>query len=658
MTMTYQRLFSEITTGGVTLPNRIVMAAMSTGLSDERGWITDEQIAYYADRARGGVGMVVVEFACVASQFGISEATQVTLDDDMAIPGHVRLVAAIKDEGAVAALQLQMPGQFAAPREGLVPVAPSDVRSRRDNSLRARGLRADEVEDVVRYFGEAAARAAAAGYDVIELHGAHGYLLHAFMSPAMNHRDDAWGGDLDGRLAFPRAVISAVKAAIGDRPLLYRLSAEDYMTGGLTIDDMVAIAPLLVAAGVDGIDVSTGSIAGSLERTIDPMSREGWRFDLTRRIKDAVDVPVAGIGTRWPQTAEAALAAGDVDLIALGRPLLADPAWAAKARGDLDGPIRPCTSCNWCADRVFKHQPTGCAENPRAGRELIPLLSSDVGCARRIVVVGGGPGGMAAAIQADSLGFAVTLFERAQTLGGGLIASAAPPDKQNLLWYRDYLVQRLQTSKVDVRTGVMATVDDIVELAPFAVIQAQGTTSIDHDIPGDDGPTAHSAYDLLLDEGPEPATWRGPAVVYGGGETGCETAELLAVNGLDVTLVTRSRETELARAAEPLYRKVLLNRLRTNDRVTLATETHLAGITPVDVKLMRADTAAHLTAHMVVLAQGRRSNISLHAELEALGVRTILIGDAMQIARIGEAVHQANAAIRDLVGTNAEPAPA
>lgn len=656
--MTFQRLFSEITTRGVTLPNRIVMAAMSTGLSDERGWITDEQVAYYAERARGGVGLVVVEFACVASQFGISEATQVTLDDDGAIPGHARLVAAIKAEGAVAGLQLQMPGQFAARREGLVPVAPSDVRSRRDNTLRARGLRADEVEDVVRYFGEAAARAAAAGYDVIELHGAHGYLLHAFMSPAMNHRDDAWGGDLDGRLAFPRAVISAVRAAIGDRPLLYRLSAEDYMTGGLTIDDMVTIAPLLVAAGVDGIDVSTGSIAGSLERTIDPMSREGWRFELTRRIKDAVDVPVAGIGSRWPRTAEAALAAGDVDLIALGRPLLADPAWAAKARGDLDEPIRPCTSCNWCADRVFKHQPTGCAENPRAGRELIPLLPPGVGQRRRIVVVGGGPGGMAAAIQADSLGFDVTLFERADTLGGGLIASAAPPDKQNLLWYRDYLVERLQASNVDVRTGVQATVDDIVAKAPFAVIQAQGTTSVEHGIPGDDGPTAHSAYDLLLDEGPEPATWQGPAVVYGGGETGCETAELLAVNGLDVTLVTRSREADLARAAEPLYRKVLLNRLRTNDRVTLATETHLADITPTGVELTQAGPAPHLPARMVVLAQGRRSNISLHAELEALGVRTILIGDAMQIARIGEAVHQANAAIRDLVGTGAEPAPA
>ncbi len=656
--MRYPRLFSDIRLGSVTLPNRIVMAAMSTGLSDELGRITDAQIAYYAERARGGVGLVVVEFACVASQFGISEATQVTLDDDGAICGHARLVAAIKAEGSVAGLQLQMPGQFAMPRPGLVPVAPAEVLSRRDGSTRARGLEPDEIEDIVTSFGVAAARAVAAGYDVIELHGAHGYLLHAFMSPVMNRRDDAWGGDLDGRLRFPRAVISAVKDAIGDRPLLYRLSAEDYMSGGLSIDDMTTIAPLLVTAGVDGIDVSTGSIAGSLERTIDPMSREGWRFALTRRIKDSVDVPVVGIGTRWPETAELALEAGDVDLVALGRPLLADPSWASKARGDLDAPIRPCTSCNWCADRVFKHQPTGCAENPRTGREMVEPLPRDVGSGRRIVVVGGGPGGMAAAIQADAIGFAVTLFERAEVLGGGLIASAAPPDKENLSWYRDYLLGRLRASRVDLRTGTEATVDRIAALSPFAVIQAQGTVALEHDITGADGPSTHSAYDLLLAKGPAPETWRGPAVVYGGGETGCETAELLATHGIDVTLVTRSTERDLARAAEPLYRKVLLDRLRSNDRITVMTGTHLCGIATDHVEVSGSGPDARVPARMVVLAQGRRSNHALHAELEELGLRTVLIGDAMQIARIGEAVHQANTAIRDLVGTGAEPSPA
>lgn len=656
--MRFPRLFSEIEIGQVTLANRVMMAAMSSGLADERGRITKEQVAYYAERSRGGAGMITVEFACVASEHGISESTQVVLDHDDAIPGHVELVRAIKAGGAVAALQLQLPGQFAFPRAGLTPVAPSEVRSRRDDSLRARGLSSDEIHELVQRFGDAARRAAEAGYDVIELHGAHGYLLHAFMSPAMNHRDDSWGGDFERRLAFPCAVITAVKAATGGKPLIYRFSAEDYMRGGLTIEDMEKIAPRLVAFGVDGLDVSTGAIAGSLERTIDPMSAEGWRFDLSKRIKEAVDVPVAAIGSRWPERAEKAIEAGEADLIALGRPLLADPMWAAKAREDKATSIRPCTSCNWCADQVFKHKPTGCAENPRTGRELIPLLPPDAGRSRRVVIIGGGPGGMAAAVQAQSVGFDVTLFERSDHLGGGLIASAAPPNKGNLLWYRDYLVDQLRSSGVNVRLDTTATAAEVLALKPFAVIHAQGTASVAQQIPGEAGETVSSAYDLLQGKGPAAESWSGPVVVYGGGETGCETAELLAAHGLEVTLVSRSTDSQLARAAEPLYRKVLLGRLRSNPRVTLATETHLTEITDSFVVLDGPHGKRQEPARWVVIAQGRRSADDMFAELSDKGIHNVLIGDARDIARIGEAVHQANAAIRDLVGGSAEPAPA
>jgi len=660
--MPYPLLFSSLPIGSVTLPNRVLMAAMSSGLADQRGRVTPTQVGYYRERAQGGVGLVVVEFACVASEYGISESTQLILDNDDAIPGHIELARAIKGGGAVAGIQLQLPGRYAAPRPGLMPVAPSDVPSRTGDGLRARALSSDEVAALVTRFADAARRAVEAGYDVIELHGAHGYLLHAFMSAAMNHRDDAWGGDLERRLAFPRAVISAVKSAIGDRPLLYRFSAEDYMRGGLSLQDMERIAPLLVAAGVDGLDVSTGSLAGSLERTIDPMSKEGWRFELTRRIKQVVDVPVAGIGSRGPERAEQALRDGEADLIALGRPLLADPAWASKAKaqqGQAEA-IRPCTSCNWCADRVFKHLPTGCAENPRTGRELVPLLSREVGRCRRIVVVGGGPGGMAAAIQAQSVGFQVTLFEAEPSLGGGLIASAAPPNKQNLMWYRDYLVERLRSSGVEVRVGTRASLDDIVRLDPFAVIQAQGTVPVKLGISGEDLPSVYSAYELLLSREESRAAWQGPAIVYGGGETGCETAELLADRGLQVTLVSRSKTSQLARVAEPLYRKVLLARLHVNPHITLLPETHLSDITLDDVGLdpEGPSGAARLPARMVVLAQGRRANTSMYDGLAARGIPNILIGDAKKIARIGEAVHQANEAIRKLVGAQAEAPPA
>lgn len=655
----FPALFSEISLGNITLPNRVMMAAMSTGLADPRGRITEEQIAYYQERARGGVGLVMVEFACVASEYGISEATQVVLDSDDFIPGHVALVKAVQAEGAVAGLQLQMPGQFAYRSPGLTPVAPDEVRSRRDGSVRARSLAAEEVEAVVGRFRDAARRAVEAGYDLIELHGAHGYLLHAFLSPALNHRADEWGGDFERRLAFPRAVIAAIKQELEGRPLLYRISADDYTPGSLAIDDMERIAPLLVAAGVDGIDVSTGSLSGSLERAIDPMSIEGWRFDLAERIKRVVDVPVAAIGSRWPATAENALQAGRADIIALGRPLLADPDWVRKARSGGAPGIRPCTSCNWCADRVFQHLPTGCAENPRAGRERVRTLGPDVGGSRRVVVVGAGPGGMAAAIQADSVGFDVVLLEREPVLGGGLIASAAPPGKQTLLWYRDYLLARLRDSGVDVRTGVSACVESVLALEPFAVILANGTVPTVQGIPGEDAAIVQSAYSLLLGNGPDPAALPGPAVVYGGGETGCETAELLASHDLDVTLVSRSDTSQLARAAEPLYRKVLMSRLRSNAHITLAPHTSISAIGASDVEIEdTAGVSTRLPTETVILAQGRDSADLLHAELAERGVQCIKIGDARQIARIGEAVHQANEAIRLLAGTGAEAPPA
>lgn len=655
--MTFPRLFSEITVGGLTLPNRTMMAAMSSGLADERGRITSEQVAYYRERARGGVGMVTVEFACVAGEHGISERTQVVLDHDDAIPGHARLVRAIRSEGAAAALQLQMPGQFAYRRPGLLPVAPSDVRSRRDGTLRARGLDHSEIEQVVGYFAAAARRAVEAGYQAIELHGAHGYLLHAFLSPEMNRRDDDWGGDARRRLAFPCAVAAAVKRAIAERPLWYRFSAEDYTRDGLTVEDWARFAPRLVSAGVDVLDVSTGVLGKSLERTVDPMSVEGWRFALSRRIKQAVDVPVAAIGSRRPDYAERALERGDADIIALGRPLLADPDWAAKARAGRGHLIRPCTSCNWCFDRVSKHRPTACAENPRTGRETVPLLPTSAVRAGRIAVIGGGPGGMAAAIQARSVGFDVTLFERETSLGGGLIASAAPPNKDNLLWYRDYLVDRLLESGAEVRKGEHATLEKILELQPFAVIQAQGAEQVAYDLPGAASISIVSAYDLLLGKGPAPTSWAGPAVVYGGGETGCETAELLTAHGIEVTLVTRSGDHELARAAEALYRKVMLGRVRANPLLTIVSHTHITDVTDGAVELAGPQGSRRLPVRMVVLAQGRESNVDMHAELEAAGVRTILVGDTRDIARIGEAVHQANDAIRELAGSDAEAPP-
>ncbi len=352
------------------------------------------------------------------------------------------------------------------------------MRSRRDPDKRtARALTSDEIENLIECFGRTAELGVEAGYDAFELHGAHGYLLTTFLSPMTNHRDDDWGGDEERRLRFPSRVIARVKQAIGDRPLIYRFSADEFSPLGLGIDDTARLAPRLVAAGADALHVSIGHGSTSFDKIVEPMSMpEGWRLPYARRIREATSVPVITVGQiRWPETAEAALRDGDADLIALGRPLLADPQWANKARRGEDGAIRPCTSCNYCvAISSGTHGVIGCAENPRTGHELAPMPDAGDRRGARAVVLGGGPGGMAAALMLDQAGYRTELFEARARLGGGLIASAAPPFKDKLGWYQGYLERRIAGSGVAVSLDTWAELATLTEPRPEIVVLANG----------------------------------------------------------------------------------------------------------------------------------------------------------------------------------------
>ena len=564
--MRYPHLFSSMQLGTVTLPNRIVMAPMSTQLGGTDGKVTPRQIAFYRARAEGGVGMIIVEFCCVHRATGLSEHRQLSLETPEHLEGHFRLVDTIRNAGAIACLQLQHGGS-GVPRalvEGGIALGPSDVRSRRDPSrLTARALTHDEIEHLIECFGRTAELGVQAGYQVFELHGAHGYLLTQFLSPLTNHREDAWGGDEAGRLRLTQRVIQRVKQAIGDRPLSLRLSADEFSPQGLSIDDMERITPQLVSAGLDLVHVSIGTGYTGMDKVIEPMSMpEGWRLPYARRIRAAIDVPVISVGQiRWPATAEKAIADGDTDLIALGRPLLADPDWVNKARLGNELDIRPCTSCNYCVtSHAGPHGVIGCAENPRTGQELDPVLDAGAQRGHRAVVIGGGPGGMAAALMLDQAGYKTELYEARASLGGGLIASAAPPFKDKLTWYQNYLEHQLRKSGVEVRLNTTADMHTLSEPRPEIVMLAMGAQALRMDIEGiDSSDRVVDAYEVLMGDSswlPQPGG--APLVVYGGGETGCETAEYLAERGYEVVLVSRSPAKQLARSAEAIYRSVLL----------------------------------------------------------------------------------------------------
>lgn len=662
----YPRLFEDIQIRSLRIPNRTVMAPMSTNLGTLDGFVSPEQIAFYRERAAGGTGMIIVEFCCVDGATGRSEHRQLTLESAAQVAGHQRLVEAITRAGSVACLQLQHGGR-GAKRDllaGGMPLAPSDVMTR-SGKLMARALLEDEILDLIEAFGHSAALGCQAGYQAFELHGAHGYLLTSFLSPFSNQRDDHWGGDEERRLNFARSVIRRVRQSIGDRPLIYRLSADEFTEGGLSIEDMERIAPQLVEAGVDALHVSTGLGWTSFDKVLEPMSTpEGWRLPYARRIRAATGVPVIAVGQiRWPKTAEAALVNGDADLIALGRPLLADPQWASKARSGHPERIRPCTSCNYCvAISSGAEGAIGCAENPRGGHELDRPADAGERRGERAIVMGGGPAGMAAALMLQQAGFATELHERRASLGGGLIASAAPPFKEKLTWYARYLWRQLEASAVKVFLNSTLTADQIRQnTKPAIVLLATGGVPLHLPIEGIDSPRVLDAYELLMGDSSAQLTSspHAPIIVYGGGETGCETAELLSEQGHHVVLVSRSPAGQLARSAEVIYRTVLLQRLQDTPHIRLIDNTAIQRIDSDGKVELRDNTdgRSEVKASHVLIAQGRRPDYSLLNALLDAGLSVAAIGDARRGGRIGDAVHDAYRAVHNLCASSTPVMP-
>lgn len=665
-------LFQPLRLRGLTLPNRLVMAPMETNYAGDDGEVTPRLMAYYVERAAGGVGMVTVEYTCVDRSDGLGCLPQLSLDSDALIDGHARLAAAIRAAGARACLQIHHAGRQTSPKflGGRRPIAPSAFESPVFRTV-PRAMDEADIARLIAAFADTAARACTAGYEAIELHGAHGYLLGQFLSPWTNRRDDAWGGDFERRLAFPLAVIRAVRARIGDRPLIWRLSADEGVDGGLRIEDCERIAPRLAQAGVDAIHVSTG-VAERLDMNVDPIDApDGWRLPLARRIRAVAGVPVIGVGViRTADTARAAIAQGDCDLVALGRALLADPQWPAKVAAGRADLVRPCTSCNWCIDRLARHLPVGCAENPRLGRETEPP-PPPAPAGTRTVVVGAGPGGMAAALWLREAGCDVTLFERRAELGGGLIASATPPGKDKLFRYRDWLAARVGEADIALRLGHAPSADEIAALSPDLVVLATGarTRALGPDDfePADADasvspprvgmglgetaavPPIGQAYDVAMGD---VAIGTGPVVVLGGGETGCEVAVMAAERGVPVTLVSRSPAKQLARSAESVYRRRLVGRVRGDPAIRVVPSARLLGAAPGGVRLRREDGGVTVEpAAQVFAALGRDAGTPLARALAERGVATVTIGDAQRIARIGEAVEGAWLAVADFLRT-------
>tara|TARA_R110002124_G_scaffold141679_1_gene306220 strand:- start:7311 stop:9368 length:2058 start_codon:yes stop_codon:yes gene_type:complete len=474
--MPFDTLFSPISIGSMQLPNRIVMSPMTTNYGTSEQEPSERLLAYLEARASGGVGLITLEVCSVALDHRY-QPNSLSLSEDRFVPLHRKITDLVHRHGVKIQPQITHPGpeSMAAFFEGKPGLGPS-VNVNPAAFQSSRPLELDEIPAVIAQYAAAAVRAKAAGYDGMELHAAHVYmLLGSFLSPLRNARKDEYGGKrLAGRARLLVETLTAVRAAVGDDfPVTVSLSGYERSPGGSEMNESQALAQLLVEAGADAFRISGGSTDGLVSQMV--MGSDypnGANVTAARAVKQAVDVPVMVVGRiHTPGYAEQILQEGSADLIAMARPFLADPQWPAKARAGRAQDIRLCISCENCIDTMITSYNLSCAVNAATGRELTHVLTP-AARRKRVVIVGGGPAGLEAARVADLRGHDVTLLERQGRLGGSMLLAATVHSDNESFFY--WLKRQVRASTVEVRLGVEATPELLRSLNPDAIVIATG----------------------------------------------------------------------------------------------------------------------------------------------------------------------------------------
>lgn len=572
--------------GPLRIRNRVVMAPMGTNYSTTDGLSTDRDKRYYAERALGGVGMIMTE-AMVVTEHARPHHNSLCCYHDRFIPGLASLVEAIKAHGAHVCGQLNHRGALLRRSVlNMEPVGPSSWRNPNTGDT-VRPLTVPEIVEIQKLFVDATRRLQQAGYDGVEVHAGNGYLFQQFFTPRINKRTDQYGGSFDNRARMLLETIARLKDALPDFPLIVRLSASEFVAGSYTGDEIVELARRLEAGGVAALDISGGSNESPQlsKYCIQPPSfpRRCMAL-LAKPVKDAVSIPVLVAGRIVdPEDAESVLAEGCADFVSIGRALYADPHWCLKAFGDVKAPIRKCIACNICFERLTLEKDVACVHNPMIGTEFEALeyaephlyREAQTHRRRRVLVLGAGVSGIEAARVLAGRGHEVTVWEKAAEPGGQIRLAVAAPDKSEVEPIWSYRWQEVQSLGVPVKTGVVPTAERIRAFAPDFVVVATGARP--RSCPFDTTRLAATvavahAWDILL--APERIAPRSRATIIGGGMVGMETADLLSLRGVCCTVVealptvaagmARNNRLELierieARGNRILTRAVVLN---------------------------------------------------------------------------------------------------
>ncbi|MDM5327148.1 FAD-dependent oxidoreductase [Neobacillus sp. CF12] len=632
--MKYNHLFSKGRIGDLVLKNRVIMPAMGTNLGGPNGEVTDHQIAYYEERAKGGTGLIIVEYTSIDYDYGRSTFNQLRIDEDRFIPGIHRLAVAVQKYGAKLFVQLQHSGRETSTHilgGGRQIVAPSPVTCAAIGE-EPRELTNAEVRETINKFVMGALRCKRAGADGVELHGAHGYLINQFLSPNTNLRNDEYGGSFENRMRFVEEIVVGIKEKCGhDFPVSIRLSVDEFEEGGTTIELSEKISISLEKIGVDAIHASCGNY-NSMDKMVESMMFEqGWRVYLAEAMKKVVDIPVITVGViREPEFAEKVLAEGKADFIAMGRSHLADPEWAKKALESRENEIRKCI-CYLNCTRGGPH--VSCSLNVRTGRELEFRELKPIDEKRNVAIVGGGPGGMEAARVLTLKGYNVTIFEKDIKLGGQLNLVTQPKAQEKMNWMIQYHTNEMERLNVDVRLNTGASIEKVKALDPFAIFLATGAKPIIPKVDGVNHPMVCDYEDVLLHR--KDFTHK-KIVVVGSGMVCYSVTSQLASRGNDVVLV--EVPTETGSKVTPPTRMMLINRLK-KANVEIIENHKVANILPHSMMIMNSlDEQREIIVDHVVFSMGTESFNPLEEMYSQHFDNVFVIGDAINPGSITNAI--------------------
>ncbi|MHB9114873.1 MAG: oxidoreductase [Thermoleophilia bacterium] len=528
--MKQKAILTPVNIGGVRLRNRIAMPPMSTRLSNADGSVTQRLIDYYEERAIGGVGLIIVEYSYIDEERSKAAVCQLGAYSDNLLPGLSELSEAIQRRGAKTFLQIcHGGGQSPADLISGAPGAPSAILVKKGGHLPTE-LSIDEIKEIIHSFAEAALRAKKAGFDGVEIHGAHGYLLNQFLSPRCNKRSDLYGADLAGRTQMALEVVDAIRAKVGSRFVVgFRLNVEDYTPSGITVDETRIFVRMLEEHGISYIHASAGTYE-SHQYMISPTYLDrGHLSGLAKAVKDVVSVPVIAVGGLNDEVGSKLIDEGLADIAAMGRALIADPSLPNKMARGLDKEIRPCIRCNdGCIGRFFAGKTMRCATNPAAGREAdFRTASVRSSVPKKIAIVGGGVAGMECARIAAGRGHDVQLFEKSGELGGNARVASVPSFKgdirQLLKWYE----YQMAAPGITVHLGGEASLREMEALNPDAVVMALGAEHYGGPVGWGAEENVMTASEVLLGT----RLPKGNVVVIGGGLVGVETALYMAGAG-------------------------------------------------------------------------------------------------------------------------------